>query len=59
MDCMDAKLIALGIVDGLASIPEGLYLSAVRTYESTGLIDRQLRARNELENERFFRVLKT
>ncbi len=56
---MDAKLIALGIVDGLASIPEGLYLSAVRMYESTGLIDRQLRARNELENERFFRVLKT
>ncbi|MGP3592778.1 hypothetical protein [Vagococcus sp. WN89Y] len=56
---MDAKLIALGIVDGLASIPEGLYLSAVRTYESTGLIDRQLKARNELENERFFRVLKS
>lgn len=31
----------------------------MRTYESTGLIDRQLRARNELENERFYRVLKS
>lgn len=54
---MDAKLIAKGIVDGLASIPEGFYLSAVRTTEGSGLIDRQYKARNE--NERFFRVLKS
>lgn len=54
---MDAKLIAKGIVDGLASIPEGFYLSAVRTAEGSGLIDRQYKARNE--NERFFRVLKS
>lgn len=59
MDFMDAKLIAKGIVDGLASIPEGFYLSAVRTAEGSGLIDRQYKARNENENERFFRVLKS
>ncbi|CAH5625037.1 hypothetical protein AI3013V2_1365 [Enterobacter cloacae] len=56
---MDAKLIAKGIVDGLASIPNGLYLSAVRTVEGTGIVDRDLKARNEIENERFFRVLKS
>jgi len=56
---MDAKLVAKGIIDGLASIPEGLYLSAVRTAEGTGFINRQDKARNENENERFFRVLKS
>ena len=58
MDFMDAKLIAQWIVDGLASIPECVYLSAVRTWESQGLIDRQTRSRNEYETERFFRAFK-
>ncbi|ARD59536.1 hypothetical protein Y71_06235 [Kosakonia radicincitans DSM 16656] len=52
MDFMDAKLVAKGISDGLASIPEGLYLSAVRTAEGTGFINRQDKVRNENENER-------
>lgn len=56
---MDAKMIARGILDGLASIPESAYLSGVRTWDSLGLIDRQTRARNEIENERFFHMLKS
>ncbi|XTZ37099.1 hypothetical protein ACQYRI_14030 [Salmonella enterica] len=55
---MDAKLIAQGIIDGLASIPEGLYLSGVRTFEGSGLLGRDLKARNEYETERFMRVFK-
>lgn len=56
---MDAKMIAMGILDGLASIPESAYLSGVRTWDSLGVIDRKTRARNEIENERFFLVLKS
>ncbi|ELW9545010.1 TPA: hypothetical protein L9968_002802 [Klebsiella aerogenes] len=56
---MDAKQIAQGIVDGLASIPESLYLTVVRTIEGAGIIERQYKRRNEIENERFFRVLKS
>lgn len=56
---MDAKLIALGILDGIASIPHSLYLSAVRTVEGTGLIERSYRQRNEYETERFFRAFKS
>ena len=56
---MDAKQIAQGIVDGLASIPESLYLTVVRTIEGAGIVERQYKRRNEIENERFFRVLKS
>lgn len=55
---MGAKLIAQGIVDGLASIPESVYLSEVRTWESLGLIDCQTRSRNEYDTEKFFRAFK-
>lgn len=56
---MDAKQIAQGIVDGLASIPESLYLTVVRTIEGAGIVERQYKRRNEIENERFFRILKS
>lgn len=56
---MDAKQITQGIVDGLASIPESLYLTVVRTIEGAGIVERQYKRRNEIENERFFRVLKS
>lgn len=55
---MDAKLIAKGIIDGLASIPAGLYLSGLRTIEGSGLLGSELKARNEYETERFIRMLK-
>jgi len=55
---MDAKLIAQGIVDGLASIPQSLYFSGVRTLEGSGFLGRDLKARNEYETERFMRVFK-
>lgn len=55
---MDAKLIAKGIIDGLASLPEGVYLSAVRTVEGSGVLGRELKNRNEYETERFIRVFK-
>lgn len=48
---MDAKQIAQGIVDGLASIPESLYLTVVRTIEGAGIVERQYKRRNEIENE--------
>ncbi|ELY2494756.1 hypothetical protein ACI09O_000823 [Cronobacter muytjensii] len=55
---MDAKLIAKGIVDGLAAFPEGLYLTAVRTVEGSGAFGRELKVRNEYETERFMRAFK-
>lgn len=55
---MDAKLIAQGIVDGLATIPQSLYFSGVRTIEGSGFLGRDLKARNEYETERFMRVFK-
>lgn len=55
---MDAKLVAKGIVDGLASIPESVYLATVRTVEGSGVLGRELKARNEYETERFIRVFK-
>lgn len=55
---IDAKLIAKGIVDGLASIPQGVYLSAVRTVEGSGILGRELKTRNEYETERFLRAFK-
>ncbi|WP_213794648.1 hypothetical protein [Klebsiella aerogenes] len=38
MGFMDAKLIARGIVDGLTSLSEGFYLSAIRTVEGSGVL---------------------
>lgn len=56
---MDAKLIAQGIIDGLASIPASLYLSGVRTVEGSGFLGRDLKARNQYETERFMRAFKS
>ncbi|WP_297205659.1 hypothetical protein [uncultured Pluralibacter sp.] len=56
---MNAEQIARGIIDGLSSIPEGLYLSIMRTWDGSGVIDRRNKIRNEMENERFFHVLKS
>ena len=58
-DCMDVKQIAKGIIDGLASIPEGVFLSAVRTIEGSGIAGRDLKIRNAFETERFMRMLKS
>lgn len=56
---MDAKLIAQGIIDGIASIPESLYLSVVRTIDGSGIIERNYKMRNDYETERFFRMVKS
>ena len=55
---MDAKLIARGIVDGLTSLSEGFYLSAIRTVEGSGVLGRDLKRRNEYETERFIRAFR-
>lgn len=55
---MDAKTIAAGILEGIESIPKGLTLSARRTWEGSGLAGSQLKRRNEIETERFIRVVK-
>lgn len=55
---MDAKMIALGIIDGIESVPEGIALSVRRTWEGSGLAGSDLKRRNQLETERFFRVIK-
>lgn len=59
MDFMDAKQVAQAIVDGIASLPNGLYLSAVRTIENTGISGNQLKIRNDYETEKFMRVFKS
>ena len=58
MGFMDAKLIARGIVDGLTSLSEGFYLSAIRTVEGSGVLGRDLKRRNEYETERFIRAFR-
>ncbi|CAI1096001.1 Uncharacterised protein [Serratia entomophila] len=55
---MDAKAIAVGLLKGIESIPEGITLSARRTWEGSGLAGSQLKLRNQSETERFFRVIK-
>ncbi|CAM9355579.1 hypothetical protein E7W39_00575 [Cronobacter sakazakii] len=55
---MDAKLVAKGIVDGLAAVPQGLYLTIVRTAEGSGAFGREMKVRNEYETERFMRAFK-
>ncbi|EOI3549039.1 hypothetical protein ACMSZT_003904 [Cronobacter dublinensis] len=58
MGFIDAKLVAKGIVDGLAAFPEWLYLTAVRTVEGSGAFGRELKVRNDYETERFIRAFK-
>lgn len=58
MGFMDAKLIARGIVDGLTSLSEGFYLSAIRTVEGSGVLGHDLKRRNEYETERFIRAFR-
>ncbi|QKJ87818.1 hypothetical protein PMPD1_2881 [Paramixta manurensis] len=56
---MDAKVIAEGIWDSLSSIPTSLYYGVKRTYISTGLLGSDRKTRNDYENERFFRMIKS
>lgn len=56
---MNAKQIAKGIYDGIASVPGGVYYSVVRTVEGSGLAGSDLKARNEYETERFMRLVKS
>ena len=56
---MDAKQIAKGIVDGLSSVPGGMYYGFVRTLEGSRLAGSQLRERNQRETERFIRLIRS
>lgn len=56
---MDAKQIAKGIVDGLSSVPGGMYYGFFRTWEGSGLAGSQLRERNQRETERFIRLIRS
>lgn len=49
---MDAKQIAYGIVEGMSSIPSGMYQGVVRTWEGSGLAGSDLKNRNQRETER-------
>lgn len=55
---MDAKQIAYGIVEGMSSIPSGMYQGVVRTWEGSGLAGSDLKNRNQRETERFMRLIK-
>ncbi|QCT22507.1 hypothetical protein FEM41_24140 [Jejubacter calystegiae] len=56
---MDAKMIAHGILDGLSSIPHGMYLGVVRTWEDLGVTGNREKYRNQEETERFFLMIKS
>lgn len=55
---MDAKQIAYGIVDGMSSIPSGMYQGVKRTWQGSGLAGSDLKNRNRRETERFMRLVK-
>lgn len=55
---MDAKQIAYGIVDGMSSIPSGMYQGVIRTWQGSGLAGSDLKNRNRRETERFMRLVK-
>lgn len=55
---MDAKQIAYGIVDGMSSIPSGMYQGVLRTWQGSGLAGSDLKNRNQMETERFMRLIK-
>lgn len=50
---MDAKQVALGILDGISSIPNTAYMGVVRSWEGSGLAGDSARQRNQAETERF------
>lgn len=56
---MDAKQVALGILDGISSIPNTAYLGVVRSWEGSGLAGNSVKQRNQAETERFFYMLKS
>ncbi|EMB4109878.1 hypothetical protein QZQ41_19695 [Serratia marcescens] len=53
---MDAKQIAHGILDGISTIPSGMYHGVVRTWQGAGLAGSNLKTRNQEETERFARM---
>ncbi|AVV39098.1 MULTISPECIES: hypothetical protein [Pantoea] len=55
---MDAKQIAHGIMEGISSVPSGMYQGVVRTWEGSGLAGSDLKNRNQRETERFMRLIK-
>ncbi|HHK8232438.1 TPA: hypothetical protein ACQVHP_004162 [Serratia marcescens] len=56
---MDAKQIAHGILDGISTIPSGMYHGVVRTWQGAGLAGSSLKTRNQEETERFARMVKS
>lgn len=56
---MDASNIAMGIWDSIKGLPVSFYFGAKRTYISTGSLGYERKRRNEQENERFYRVMKS
>lgn len=50
---MDSKQIAYGILDGITTIPSGMYRGVVRTWQGTGLAGSNIKIRNQKETERF------
>ena len=55
---MDAKAVAQGILEGIESLPRGIAYSARRTWQGAGLGGRELKHRNEIETERFIKVVR-
>ncbi|BEM30057.1 hypothetical protein SME05J_36270 [Serratia marcescens] len=55
---MDAKAVAQGILEGIESLPRGIAYSARRTWQGAGLGGRELKRRNEIETERFIKVVR-
>jgi len=56
---MDIKQAALGILDGISSIPNMAYMGMVRSWEGSGLAGQSAKQRNKAETERFFYMLKS
>lgn len=46
---MDAKPVALGILDGISSIPNTAYMGVVRSWEGSGLAGENAKQRNQVE----------
>ena len=46
---MDAKQVALGILDGISSIPNTAYMGVVRSWEGSGLAGESAKQRNQVE----------
>lgn len=55
---MDAKAVAQGILEGVESLPKGIGYSVRRTWQGAGLGSGEFKRRNELETERFIKVIR-